>query len=119
MVCDSQDTGEKEGQIHFLYWLHLCLSTGKYQRIGIFILVRRSRGNTGGVLGMCWDLDRQVSHPGCLGDGTYRTQERRRGRLISYTGYIYSELYAFLLEYIIGLGLLSLSGTRQVTPLNR
>ena len=45
----------------------------------------RSRGNIGGVMGMCQDPDRQMSHPGYLGGGTHRIQEqeRRWGRLIS------------------------------------
>ena len=47
-------------------------------------------GGAGVTLEESWDLDRQMSHPGCLGVGTYRTQERRRGRFISYTSCIYS-----------------------------
>ena len=61
-----------------LYWLYFFLtlwfSTGVFQRVGIIILVRRSRSNTKGVLGMYWDPERQISHPGCLGDEIYRTK---------------------------------------------
>ena len=41
-----------------------------------FILVRRGRGHTGEILGMCWDLNRQVTHPGCLEGGTHRNRKR-------------------------------------------
>ena len=40
--------------------------------------------------GICWDPDRQMLHQGCLEDGIQRIKERRRGRLIGYTGYISS-----------------------------
>ena len=51
---------------------------------------------------MCLDIDRQVSHLGCHREGTHRTQERRRERLIRYNGYINSLLNAFPLHTMTG-----------------
>ena len=53
-----------------------------------------SSGGAGVTLKKSWDVlawaERQLLHPGCLDDGIHRTKERRRGRLIGYTGYISS-----------------------------
>ena len=80
------------------FLLTLGFSTEVSHRVGIVILVRRSRGNTEGVLEMYRDPERQMSHLGCIGDEIHRTQERRRGRLVSCTDYIY---YNFILFYWI------------------
>ena len=71
----------------YIFLLTLGFSTVVSHRVGIVILVRRSRGNTEEVLGMCWD--RQMLHPGCLDDWIHSAKERRRGRLITCTRYIF------------------------------